>query len=644
MWLHRIVDHDGVREGEGGIERWLRLGEAAGLDRKLLWSAEDVLPGVRLAVDGYVNFCRLRSSLEAVAASLTELSAPGLMSTRIAAFEYHCTDEWVDVMRQAGELGVVHTRLSGGEPLMRRDLPEIVAAADSAGIYTQLVTSGVGLTRERLAGLTDRGLRSVQLSVQHAEPASSDRIAGHRSFDAKRKAAALVREAGLPLDLNVVLHQDNLDALDALIDLALDWGAERIELANTQFYGWALVNRDRLLPGREQIDRARAVVEARRERLAGRIDVVWVVPDYVEGAAKPCVGGWGAVSLTVAPDGTVLPCPAAATLPGLDAPNVRDHSLEWTWHHSPAFNRYRGTDWMADPCRSCPQRDTDLGGCRCQAYAPAPDHLRGAGSRQPLRQPRLQPRPPQSAGARLRPQRAAVGGRVRLHPVRRTEPDQARRQLWLAHLRGHLLGRRDDQPEEDLDHLRGLAQRHRHRRQRHLHGRAARPTPLAHLHRGRHRERGHGDGVLRRHVRRLRTVVNVPGREEPWLTTTNADAPGGQPDGADRVLRVTLGQKAVTLPTAPAADEPLTPRPPPQGGRVPERQHVDVDAARPDRGGQVVGGPGEAPGRPVSGWMCQVSTAEQPDATHWCEVMRLFTPTPLWNELSVRLSAYSSPG
>ncbi|MCX4910857.1 pyrroloquinoline quinone biosynthesis protein PqqE [Streptomyces sp. NBC_00878] len=279
------------------------------------------------------------------------------------------TGEWADVMRQAGELGVVHTHLSGGEPLLRRDLPEIVGAADAAGIYTQLVTSGVGLTRERLTILIERGLRSVQLSVQHAESAASDRIAGSRSFAAKRKAAALVREAGLPLGLNVVLHRGNLDAVDALLSLALDWGAERIELANTQFYGWAMVNRDRLLPGREQLDRARAVVEARREHMAGRVEVVWVVPDYVDGIAKPCMGGWGAVSLTVAPDGTVLPCPAAATLPGLDAPNVKDRSLEWTWHHSPAFQRYRGTDWMAAPCRSCPQRDTDLGGCRCQAYA-----------------------------------------------------------------------------------------------------------------------------------------------------------------------------------------------------------------------------------------------------------------------------------
>ncbi|MFJ5266310.1 pyrroloquinoline quinone biosynthesis protein PqqE [Streptomyces sp. NPDC088387] len=285
------------------------------------------------------------------------------------------TGEWTDVLRQAADLGVVQTHLSGGEPLLRRDLPQIVAAADGAGIHTQLVTSGVGLTGQRLSSLVEHGLRSVQLSVQHAEPEASDRIAGHRSFAAKRRAATLVREAGLPLGLNVVLHRDNLDSVGALLDLAQDWGAERIELANTQFYGWALTNRDQLLPEREQLEAARAVVEARRSATAD-LDVVWVVPDYVDGTAKPCMGGWGAVSLTVAPDGTVLPCPAAAVLPALDPPNVKDRSLEWAWYHSPAFNRYRGTGWMPDPCRSCDLRDTDLGGCRCQAYALTGDAAR----------------------------------------------------------------------------------------------------------------------------------------------------------------------------------------------------------------------------------------------------------------------------
>ncbi|MEV6167373.1 pyrroloquinoline quinone biosynthesis protein PqqE [Streptomyces sp. NPDC051954] len=287
------------------------------------------------------------------------------------------TEQWTDVMRQAGEFGVVHTHLSGGEPLLRRDLEPIVTAAEGAGIYTQLVTSGVGLDGARLSALAAAGLRSVQLSVQHADPSASDRIAGRRSFAEKERAAALVRAAGLPLGLNVVLHRENLDAVDALIELGVSWGVDRIELANAQFYGWGLLNRAALLPTREQLARARDVVERRRaEFTPDGPDLVWVVPDYFDGVAKPCMGGWGAVSLTVTPDGTVLPCPAAASLPGLDPPNVRDRSLAWIWDHSAAFSRYRGTDWMADPCRTCSRRDEDFGGCRCQAYALTGDATR----------------------------------------------------------------------------------------------------------------------------------------------------------------------------------------------------------------------------------------------------------------------------
>ncbi|MFD9632015.1 pyrroloquinoline quinone biosynthesis protein PqqE [Streptomyces violascens] len=287
------------------------------------------------------------------------------------------TDTWRQVMCQAGELGVVQTHISGGEPLLRPDLPQIVAAADAAGIHTQLVTSGLGLDTARLGTLIDAGLRSVQLSVQHSGAQASDRIAGRRrSFADKARAAAVVREAGLPLGLNVVLHRDNLDALDAIVGLGLDWGADRIELANAQFYGWALLNRRQLLPSTVQLKRARESVEAWKTRLAGRTELVWVVPDYFDGTAKPCMGGWGAVSLTVAPDGTVLPCPAAAALPGLDPPNVRERSLEWIWRESPAFNAYRGTNWMAEPCRSCERRDIDFGGCRCQAYALTGDAAR----------------------------------------------------------------------------------------------------------------------------------------------------------------------------------------------------------------------------------------------------------------------------
>ncbi|HEY9329706.1 MAG TPA: pyrroloquinoline quinone biosynthesis protein PqqE [Streptomyces sp.] len=285
-------------------------------------------------------------------------------------------EHWVDVFRQAAEMGVLQTHLSGGEPLLRKDLEAIVTGAEESGIYTQLVTSGSGLTADRLSSLAGAGLRSVQLSVQHADPAVSDRIAGSRAFAAKESAAALVTEAGLPLGVNAVLHRHNLDAVDGLVELALRWGADRIELANTQFYGWGLLNREALMPGRDQVARAVESVDRWRESLDGTLEIVWVAPDYFNGVAKPCMGGWGAVSLTVTPDGTALPCPAAATLPGLDPVNVRDHPLRWIWEESRAFNLYRGTDWMPSPCRSCERRDQDFGGCRCQAFALTGDATR----------------------------------------------------------------------------------------------------------------------------------------------------------------------------------------------------------------------------------------------------------------------------
>ncbi|MFI1363983.1 pyrroloquinoline quinone biosynthesis protein PqqE [Streptomyces griseochromogenes] len=286
------------------------------------------------------------------------------------------TEQWAGVFRQAGELGVVQTHLSGGEPLLRRDLPDLVAAADTAGLYTQLVTSGVGLGERRLARLAEAGLRSVQLSVQHAEADTAERIAGARSFAAKERAARLIRAAGLPLGLNAVLHRGNLDGLDALIRLAVDWGADRIELAHTQYHGWALRNRAALLPAPAQVERARTVVDRWRERLGGTPELVWVASDLLDATAKPCMGGWGRISLTVAPDGTVLPCPAAAALPGLDPPNVLRHRLDRIWRESTAFNAFRGEAWMPEPCRGCALRTTDHGGCRCQAYALTGDPAR----------------------------------------------------------------------------------------------------------------------------------------------------------------------------------------------------------------------------------------------------------------------------
>ncbi|MER6949773.1 pyrroloquinoline quinone biosynthesis protein PqqE [Nonomuraea sp. NPDC000554] len=283
------------------------------------------------------------------------------------------TAEWQRVIEEAAALGVVHAHLSGGEPLLRADLADIVATAEQEGVYTQLVTSGVGLTERRLGELAAAGLRSVQLSVQAATVGESDRIAGRRSFARKERAAALVTARGLPLGLNVVLHRENLDAVGEIIELGLSWGVERIELANTQFYGWGLVNRSALLPTREQLARAEAVVQKYREKTD--VELIWVIPDYFDGMPKPCMGGWGAISLTVAPDGRVLPCPAAYDLP-LDLPNVRDHALSWIWERSAAFDAYRGTSWMGEPCRSCPRREVDFGGCRCQAYALTGDPTR----------------------------------------------------------------------------------------------------------------------------------------------------------------------------------------------------------------------------------------------------------------------------
>ncbi|MEV4888284.1 pyrroloquinoline quinone biosynthesis protein PqqE [Nonomuraea sp. NPDC055795] len=290
-------------------------------------------------------------------------SNPTELVARAAELE---TGEWARVFEEAAALGVVHAHLSGGEPLLRRDLVEIVGVARGAGVFTQLVTSGVGLAGRRVAELAEAGLHSVQLSVQAAQPEESDRIAGRRSFMAKELAAAAVVEAGLPLGVNVVLHRHNLDRIEDLIELGIAWGAERIELANTQFYGWGLLNREALLPTREQLSRAESIVTKYREKTG--VELIWVVPDYFDGVPKPCMGGWGAISITVAPDGRVLPCPAAYDLP-LDLPNVREHALGWIWEHSAAFNAYRGTAWMAEPCASCPRKELDFGGCRCQTYA-----------------------------------------------------------------------------------------------------------------------------------------------------------------------------------------------------------------------------------------------------------------------------------
>jgi pyrroloquinoline quinone biosynthesis protein E len=275
------------------------------------------------------------------------------------------TADWLRVFGEAAALGVAQVHLSGGEPLQRRDLPELATALRAHGIYTNLITSGLGLTAERLAAIP---VDHVQVSVQAADPEGVQRITGTRTWQHKLDAARVVKDSGRPLTVNVVLHRQNLDTIDALVALAEKMGADRLELAHTQYYGWAERNRDWLLPTTEQVRAANAVVLATAERLAGRMDIAYVSPDLHAATPKPCMGGWGKTQLTVTPDGDVLPCLVANTLTGLPIENVRDRSLRDIWYSSEAFNRYRGTGWMAEPCKSCVRREIDYGGCRCQAF------------------------------------------------------------------------------------------------------------------------------------------------------------------------------------------------------------------------------------------------------------------------------------
>lgn len=263
--------------------------------------------------------------------------------------------------------------LSGGEPTLRSDLTDLVRCAHELGLYSTLVTSAYRLKKERLAELKTAGLDHVQISIQAADAELSDRIAGTDSYGDKIAAYAATRELGFPLTVNVVLHRDNLHQVEALIRLAERLGAERIELANTQFYGWALHNRATLMPTREQLARGWEVVQRERRRLGRRLEIVWVLPDYHEEFPKPCMGGWGNAYMTVTPAGEVWPCHAAGRITTLSFANVRDRSLEWIWNESDAFTRFRGDAWMPEPCRSCERKTKDFGGCRCQAFLIAGD-------------------------------------------------------------------------------------------------------------------------------------------------------------------------------------------------------------------------------------------------------------------------------
>ena len=278
------------------------------------------------------------------------------------------TGEWLRVLREARKLGAAQLGFSGGEPLVRDDLEILVAEAHQLGYYTNLITSGVGLTEQRIKAFKEAGLDHIQLSFQDSTQELNDFLTHTRTFDLKERVMKAVRAYGYPTVLNVVLHRLNIDHIEQILAMAEAMGVEYLELANTQFYAWAMVNRDLLLPTRAQVERAVAVTNSFRERVGDKMRVFFVVPDYYAKRPKACMNGWGSVFLTITADGVALPCHEARQLPGLTFPNVREAELGWIWNESPGFNAYRGDAWMQEPCRTCPEKSKDFGGCRCQAY------------------------------------------------------------------------------------------------------------------------------------------------------------------------------------------------------------------------------------------------------------------------------------
>lgn len=280
------------------------------------------------------------------------------------------TEEWKRVLSELAQIGVLQIHFSGGEPTARKDLVELIQHATDVGLYSNLITSAVLLTKDKLAALADAGLSHVQISFQGSEHTVADRVAGLKNAHAKKiEAAGWARQLGLPLTVNAVMHRQNLFQLPEIIQMAVDLDADRLEVANVQYYGWALKNRAALMPTMEQIEETSRIVEEAQEKLKGILAIDYVVPDYYALRPKKCMGGWGRQFFNISPSGKVLPCHAAETITGLHFESVRDHPVAWIWQNSDAFNRYRGTGWMPEPCQSCAFKEVDFGGCRCQAFA-----------------------------------------------------------------------------------------------------------------------------------------------------------------------------------------------------------------------------------------------------------------------------------
>ncbi len=278
------------------------------------------------------------------------------------------TDAWIRVLREARALGAMQLGLSGGEPLVRRDLETLIAEAHELGYYSNLITSGVGMDAARVARFKEAGLDHIQISFQASDEDLNNYLGGTDSFQHKLDMARAVKAQDYPMVLNIVIHRQNIDQIEDILRMTIELKADYVELASTQYYGWSKLNLDTLLPTRAQLERAEAIAHDYQVRMKDRMKILYVVPDYYENRPKACMNGWGSIFLTITPDGTALPCHAASQLPGLEFPNVREHSIEAIWSQSDAFNHFRGYDWMQEPCRSCPEKTKDYGGCRCQAY------------------------------------------------------------------------------------------------------------------------------------------------------------------------------------------------------------------------------------------------------------------------------------